>query len=129
MSAYTGNQLCADLKTNERCFRSARYVEGKIYQKLHEHVPAHRISQDGSMEVLRTLVGHASDWPEIYVLHSRLNKRSGSPFAYPGFLCDVSYPEPGVVRYTVSSTNAWAWFDTVVIRDSFRSAELRVTTP
>jgi hypothetical protein len=126
---YTGDQLCADLRPLQRCFRCARYKEGHITEVFHEHVPSHRLSQASALEVLRTLSSHSAGWPPVYILHSALNKRSGEPVRSPGFITDVSYPEPGVVRYTVSAGDGWAWVDRVVLPDSFRNSAKGVSAP
>jgi hypothetical protein len=122
-SMYTRHQICRILKPREACFRSRRYSEGEVYDILHEHVPSHRISKDVAIEVLRSLVGSSAGWPATWILHSRLNTRSGGPSTYPGFLSDVSYPEEGVIRFTVSSGNDWAWFEKVICVDAFRVAK------
>lgn len=126
---YTGNQLCADLRPRQRCFRCARYNEGRITEVFHEHVPSHRLSQASALEVLRTLSSHCAGWPAAHILHSALNTRSGEPTRSPGFITDVSYPEPGVVRYTVSAGDGWAWVDRVVLPDSFRNSAKGFTAP
>lgn len=72
------------------------------------------------MEALRSLIAQCSGWPGVFILHSLLNKRGGNPSTYPGYLCDVSYPEPGVIRFTFSSMGASAWFDSVIAREQFR---------
>lgn len=126
---YTGDQLCTDLRPRQRCFRCARYNEGHIAEVFHEHVPSHRLSQTSAIEVLRTLSSHCVGWPAAYILHSALNKRSGGPTRYPGFITDVSYPEPGVVRCTVSTGNGWAWMDRVVLPESFRNSAMGFKAP
>lgn len=65
----------------------------------------------------------------MYILHSALNKRSEEPIPSPGFITDVSHPEPGVVRYTVSAGDGWAWVDRVVLPGSFRNSAKGFNAP
>jgi hypothetical protein len=117
---YHRHKLCQTLKPKELCFKGYSYREGKVSEKLHEHVPEPRISQESALEALRALVGHFAGWPGIFILHARLNNRSGAPERYPSFVMDTSYPEEGVVRFSVSSGNDWAWFDRVINAHDFR---------
>lgn len=81
---------------------------------IHEHVPAHRISLDAEMEVLRNLVSHCAGWNGVFILRSRLNDRRGGPSQYPSFTCYVTYPQEGVLRRYVSSGAITSWVDTVI---------------
>lgn len=96
---------------------------------FHGHVSSHRLSQTSAIEVLRTLSSHCAGWPAAYILHSALNKRGREPTHYPGFITDVSHPEPGVVRYTVSAGDGWAWMDRVVLPESFRNGTMGLKAP
>ena len=117
---YSRHQLCPVLLAGEKCFRVHRYNEGQFDQVFHEHVPSRRLSRQTESEVLRGLVGRYAGWEGTYILHSHLNNRPGGPSRYPGFVHNVSYPEEGVLRYTVSSGSVSAWSDTVLTAGSFR---------
>jgi hypothetical protein len=112
---------CRELQPEQVCFCVRRYQEGHIDVLVHYHVPLRRTSEERRCETLQTLVATSSHWPAEWVINSLLNSRRGEPERYPGFVHDVSYPEPGVLRHTVSSGNVWAWCDTVVVADAFRS--------
>lgn len=118
---YTNHMLCVDLEVGEICFRSFRYNDGEVAEIFHEHVPKHRIFKNSANEALRALVDQAARSPAVFVLHSRLNSRKGGPECYPGFTFNMSYPEPGVARQTFSGRNAWAWSDSVVLPELFRT--------
>jgi hypothetical protein len=119
---YTSYQVCPDLAVREVCFCVREYKEGLFHDIFHQHVPAHRISQERAHEALRSLVARYSEWPAEWVLNSLLNDRGHKPQRYPGFTYDVSYPEAGVLRHTVSGTAVHAWCDSVVSKQSFRSS-------
>jgi hypothetical protein len=78
------------------------------------------MSQESAREALRSLVARFSAWPGEWILGSLLNSRGGKPQRYPGFTHDVSYPEAGVLRHTVSGTRLHAWCDSVISTQSFR---------
>lgn len=115
-----GNGVCSNLLPRQRCFCVRKYSERAFTTVFHEHVPSHRLSQERTLESLRALVACCSQWPADWVLHSLLNKRGKSPEQYPGFRSDTSYPEPGVLRLTVSGTNIHARCDEVVSPKGFR---------
>lgn len=117
---YERFKLCSDLEAREKCFRVLEYSCGEISEVFHEHIPTHRISQDSAMEALRALVSQFEGWGGRFNLHSRLNNRPGGPDQYPGFLCHVTYPEPGVIRRYVNSSDVTAWVDQVINRGAFR---------
>jgi len=121
-----GHHLCPDLVPGQMCFRAKTYNEGIFETVFHEHIPSHRISQERANEVLRSLVAHFSEWTGTFILRSHLNKHGRNPECYPGFSHNVSYPEPGVIRHTVSVSRAHAWHDTVLSKAAFRQPE---TTP
>ena len=100
---HEGYQLCPSLAYGEICFCALNYDEGKFEGVGHEHIPAQRIAQERSLEVLRSLVARFSEWPAKYVIHSYLNRRPGVPHCYPGFTTHASYAEPGVIRQYISS--------------------------
>lgn len=114
-------ELCPDLIPGQVCFRTKIY-QGGIYSDLfHDHIPAYRISQDGALEVLRSLIASYSNWSGGYILQSTLNKRGNDPACYPGFVHHTSYPCPGVMRRYTSSGNTIAWFDKVISTSAFTS--------
>ena len=118
----TGHQICPDLGPRQLCFCVHEYREGPFHTVFHQHVPAHRLSQERADEALRALVAHFSKWPGEWVLNSLLNERGRVPQRYPGFVYAVSYPEPGVLRHIVSCSSVHAWCDSVVLRQSFRTS-------
>jgi hypothetical protein len=117
---YEQHELCPDLAIGHICFRAKKYSSGKFEDLCHEHVPAHRISQDRAVEALQSLVARFSAWPGSFIIHSYLNRRGRNPECYPGFRHHVSYPEPGALRQYVSGTNVSAWFDTITSKSKFR---------
>jgi hypothetical protein len=120
---YHGYMMCPDLTSGILCFRVQKYNQGSFETAFHEHVPRRRISQDRAGEVLRALVSCFSNWPGNFILQSHLNDRGTDPPRYPGFRHDVSYPEPGVLRHTVSGVHAHAWHDEVIVPTSFRISQ------
>jgi hypothetical protein len=117
---YDGHDLCSNLSPGQMCFRAKTYNEGVFDTVFHEHVPSYRLSQERASEVLRSLVARYSEWPGRFILHSLLNRRGGTPQCYPGYVHHVSYPELGVIRHTVSASNAHAWHDSVLSKAAFR---------
>ena len=117
---YTGHCICPDLKPKQLCFCVREYKEGLFHTVLHEHMPAQRLSQESTQEALRSLVARYSGWPGEWILRSLLNTRGSQPERYPGFTHDVSYPEAGVFRHTVSGTGVHAWCDSVISNQDFR---------
>ncbi len=117
---YSRDDLCLTLGGTEKCIRVKTYDQGKVEQVFHEHIPAYRLSQDSEFEALRSLVAKYSKWSGIFILHSLLNNRRGGPSKFPGMTHHTSYPEEGVLRHTISTGQAWAWSDTVIVKDKFR---------
>lgn len=128
-SPYTGHQPCPELLPGQMCFRANKYHEGRFESAFHQHIPLRRISQDRALETLCSLVAKYSDWPGNFILNSNLNVRLGGPPCYPGFTYDLSYPEPGVIRYTVGASSAHAWYDSVLSKTAFRAARHSKMTP
>lgn len=118
---YENYKLCSGLVAGELCFRVQKYSEGEFEEVFHEHVPAPRLSQDGRAETLRALVANVAEWPPTYVLRSSLNRRGRNPPVHPGFVHNTTFPERGVLRQYVSSSNVTAWVDAVVSPSQFRS--------
>ncbi len=119
---YENFKLCSDLHCKEKCFRVQQYRERKVTELFHEHVPAHRLSQDAEIDVLRCLVGQFASWNGQYILYSRLNQRRGGPSQYPKFISHVTYPEPGIIRRYFSSGDTTVWSDQVINPGQFRQA-------
>jgi hypothetical protein len=117
---YSRHHLCPYLRTRERCFVVQCYNQGNFDQVFHEHVPLHRISQESTVEVLCSLVGHYDGWSGLFILNSRLNNRRGGPSRYPSYVHHISYPEEGVIRHYVSSGSILAWSDAVLSPEIFR---------
>ena len=118
---YERHDLCNDLAPAVMCFRSKTYANGEHTNELHEHVPAHRISQEDAVSTLRSLVARFAGWSGESIIHSNLNARSGGPDCSPGFVHRITYPQPGVLRHYVSSGNTQAWFDKVISPEQFGS--------
>jgi hypothetical protein len=118
---YTGQHVCPDLAPRQMCFRVRDRKDGDVRSLFHQHIPAHRISQERAHEALRSLVARYSEWSGEWLLNSLLNNRGREPERYPGFTHNVSYPEAGVLRHTVSGTNVHAWCDSIVSSQSFRT--------
>ena len=116
---YERHDLCQDLKPGDLCFRSKTYSNGVHTNDLHEHIPAHRISQDDCIAVLRSLAARYAGWSGESILHSHLNRRPGGPSRSPAFLHHISYPQPGVIRHYVSAGNTHAWLDRIVSPEKF----------
>ena len=120
---YTGDNICEDLKPGDKCFVVQKFTKGPIMEVVfHEHVPAHRLSQESEQAVLHDLALHFDGYSEIFFLHSRLNDRRGGPSCYPKFSHHVSYPEKGVLRHSLTCTTASVWSDSVIKAAAFRKA-------
>ena len=116
---FENYKLCDGLKPAETCLVVEQYVEGSFTRRFHKHVPAHRLSNDARVNLLRALVVQfASLGPETLV-RCYLNTKGGTPSADNSLPIVVSYPEPGVLR-TYCGTNTKAWSDQVIAPGSFR---------
>ena len=117
---YSGFQLCARLEPGEKCFRLRKYEQGEFIELFHEHVPAHRISQDNAMAALKSLVLRYQEAEAGRILRHYLNGRGSSPKAEDHYcLFHVEYPEPGVIR-KYCGINIEAWMDEVIDPGKFR---------
>jgi hypothetical protein len=117
---YTRDHLCSELKPGLKCFVVQQYNEANVTIAFHEHVPAHRISQESEGAVLHDLALHYGGYSGISILRSRLNNRRGDPTRFPTFHHHVSYPEEGVIRQSVTCTSATVWLDSVISPQEFR---------
>jgi len=118
---YEKYKICPNLNCKEKCFRVQKREKGNtVVELFHEHVPSYRISSASETEVLKALIGQFSGWNGLFILHSRLNNRRGSPSRYPNFISHETYPEAGVLRHYISSGEVTAWSDSVISRENFR---------
>jgi hypothetical protein len=62
-------------------------------------------------------VARYSGWLGDCLLQSLLNGRSSKPQRHLEFTCGFSYPEPGVLRQTVSGMSVHTWCDRVISID------------
>jgi hypothetical protein len=98
-----------------------RYNKGIYERVVHEHVPAHRISQDERKNLLRALVIGAtrrSDDELLSIIPYFLNSRGRDPESRLMPIKD-DYPEAGVLRFYYG-TNVQAWCDHVISPRHFR---------
>ena len=114
IKAYSGFRLCHDLKPGQRCIRLRKYNSGSgppFTELHHEHIPRHRISEDGAVELLRALVLVYSRAEAPGIVRSYLNDRGSDPPRDNRLQITVEYPEPGVTRKYCGG-NVQAWIDT-----------------
>lgn len=116
------NDQCGNLAAREVCFRVKRYVDGEVEEVFHEHVPKHRISEDNSIALARTLLAKYRSLQDIDILRSYLNRRGNEPSAMDIGQFHVDFPEPGVLRKCLSYRDIWISFDQVINEDKFRHA-------
>lgn len=121
---YSGFQLCSDLKPQMRCIRLRRYLVGRggFEDVYHEHFPAHRLSAENCIQMMKALVLRFSDAGAERIVRSYLNDRGKEPRAENPFQIAADYPEPGVLRRHCG-TNVQAWADEVIDRGAFRRLE------
>lgn len=100
-----------------------------MVEVFHEHIPAHRISSESEVEVLKSLIARIAGWSETEILHSYLNKRRGGPEKPAGPIAHVTYPEEGVIRRYLSSSGVTAWSDSVFSPNDFRNVGGPVKAP
>lgn len=117
---YSDFQICDALKPKQKCFRLRQYNQGKFDDLFHKHIPKYRISIDNAINVMMMLVARQSEWNDLYILQSRLNKRGKEPIAEPSFQITIEYPEPGVIRRYCNSGDVVAWMDEVIQPGEFR---------
>ena len=104
------------------CFRARRYRQGEWGDVCHEHIPRSRLSQEGTREVVRSLVARFSDWSAQYIVRSHMNGRGNNPARYPGFTSETTHPEPGVLRQYFASPEVTAWYYDAYSKADFRPA-------
>lgn len=124
---FSGVRLCEELARKQKCFRLQRYNGGAFVDLFHEHVPDHRISFDGGMEVLRALVARFEGFTAPDILRCHLNSRGPNPAAPRRLAIHVEYPEPGVIRRYCGG-DVLAWMDEVIGPDQFRQGAKGVKT-
>ena len=118
---YTGYPLCRDLEPKTLCIRLRQYQSGTYEELYHEHVPAHRLSRQKCIEMMKAMVLRFSRCGPYQVVRSYLNERGKEPPADDPFQIVVEYPEQGVLR-THCGTNVQVWCDSVISPASFRTA-------
>lgn len=116
---YDGHKICNDLKPSERCFVIEQYRDGSFVRIFHEHIPRHRISGDGALGLLKTLVASKSGMGNEQILACYLNNLNGGPKRDRSLDIVISYPEPGVIRKYCGGNTA-AWTDEVINKSKFR---------
>jgi hypothetical protein len=118
---YDHYKLCPDLKPKQICLVLEQCMQGKFIRLYHEHVPAHRLSNDSLSNLLQAMVIRFSGLGAETIARCYLNKRGEKPRADEGHLrCTVSRPEPGVLR-CYCGTGTVAWSDQVIRASVFRS--------
>src|ERR1035438_2486515 len=93
-------KLCPNLPPKTKCIRLAKY-SGRCTVLYHEHFPAHRISHDASIEMMKALVLTHEQFAARHILRCYLNKRGSEPESCDPFQIRLAYPEPGVFRTPV----------------------------
>lgn len=111
-------RLCETLKPKEYCIVVEQYKEGLFEQKFHEHVAAHRLSEESLQYLLPALVMKFEEMLPMTIFRSHLSDRGKNP-PRQTFMWHVNYPEPGVLR-KYCGTDTCAWADRVVSADKFR---------
>jgi hypothetical protein len=111
-------KLCETLKPKEYCIVVEQYKEGLFERKFHEHVAAHRLSEESLGYLLPALVMRFEEMLPMTIFRSHLNDRGKNP-PRQSFMWHVNYPEPGVLR-KYCGTNTCAWADRVVSAERFR---------
>ena len=110
---------CEQLRSRQKCFKLQRYNRGSFVELFHVHVPAHRISFERAIEVLRTLVARYSEFAAMDIVRCNLNRRGRNPEALRRLDIHVQYPEPGVIRRACGG-DVVAFMDEVINPDRFR---------
>jgi hypothetical protein len=94
---------------------------GAVYTELfHEHFPAHRMSQETSIEMMKALVLAHGQFAPHYILRCYLNKRGREPESSNPFQITPEYPKRGVVRWYCGAGAIQAWVDAVIDPERFR---------
>ena len=119
---YENFELCPGLKAKEMCIVVREYQDGQFYRRFHEHIPKHRISEEGLSAMLQALVLKFQNNEPMTIMRSFLNTRGKEPSAYT-FVWQVTYPEPGVLR-KYCGTNVCAWADQVIEPANFRKERI-----
>jgi hypothetical protein len=115
---YENHKLCEKLKPKEICLVVEQYKEGIFERQYHDHVPAHRLSNDAMKNLLHSLVLKFESNEPGTIVRSYLNERGKEPRTHK-LVWHVTYPEPGVLR-KYCGTNTHAWADRVISADKFR---------
>lgn len=114
-------EICPQLLPKQVCFVLRRCNKGIYERIMHEHVPAHRISRDERINLLKALVVGAtsrSDDELLSIIPYYLNGRGRDPESRLMPIID-DRPEAGVLRF-YCGTNVQAWCDHVISPKHFR---------
>ncbi len=121
-------QICPSLTPKEKCVRIRKYKEGQFQEIFHEHVPARRLAQAATSELLWTLVLRYEEAAARQIVQSYLSRRGYQAKADHPLQVRVEYPEPGVMR-SYCGGNVLAWIDTVVNSTDFRRSASEGNAP
>jgi len=116
---HSGYKVCCTLKENEKCFCLFEYDKGEFIELFHEHIPKHRISNENSVQFIKTLLIQHSDFGNSEIMRTYINKRGKSPGAIKLCQTTVEYPVPGVLRKYFSNGAFTAWYDEVISKSVF----------
>lgn len=115
---YEGFELCPNLEAKHICIVVREYNAGEFVRRFHQHIPAHRISEEALGQLLKVLVLKFQNNEPLTIVRSFLNKRGREPSVYR-LMWNAAYPEPGVLR-KYCGTDTCAWADQVILPSNFR---------
>lgn len=120
---YENYKVCPELKPGQICVVVEKYEPNPksvdlFVRKFHYHIPAHRISVDDQISLLRSLICHFEQCGPEKIVGYHLNNRKGGESKIP-LKSYVSYPEKGVIRRYFGA-NTKAWTDSVIRESDFR---------
>ena len=116
---YSRIQLCPSLTPKYKCIRVQEYDQGKFVERVHRHVPKHKLAWKNYWALLRTLVLRYEEATDEQIVNAYLVRRGRDAKRYHHGAIRVEYPEPGVHR-SYCGENVLAWIDTVVLPEDFR---------
>ena len=120
---YSEIQLCPSLTPKCKCIRVQEYDQGKFVERVHRHVPKHKLAWKNYWALLRTLVLRYEEATDEQIVNAYLVRRGRDAKRYHHGAIRVEYPEPGVHR-SYCGENVLAWIDTVVLPEDFRPAAM-----
>ena len=116
---YGNFKPCETLTPSEKCVRLQAYSKGRVEERFHRHVPAHRLAAKRIAGMLTTLVARYENAPADRIVSAHLTRRGrAARLAYP-YDITVEYPEPGVFRQYCGG-DILAWVDSVSDPQRFR---------